>query len=603
MTMQSNGPSSIPGFFGGGAAGGSPGSSRPVLDFIYDPTTPTSGMVFQTWAALAAVIAALPEWCRPRITVRSSAIVPFAGMPPAGWDMRGAILRSRNPATGQVSLSIEDNAALRDVSEVTDGLLIICEPSTVYNVFRFTSLLPGEPNVIAWRNGAAFANLGSVAAITTPGGVPASSLIWVQDLAGTASAPVSTAPWVSVSGADLLVGSQIVCGVSGQLPDNWCSGAGNLLYHNGVDSRVPLTPGFTGTLLPVVFSARAPNVVYSPGVPANWTVVPDDVAEALDALAALSVQPRSQVFAASGTFVVPAGVTRVEVWGRPGATGGGGGGAGGNGFSGGAAGGGGGGARGGSGGGSCELRGPIFLTVVPGQILTVTVGAGGAGGAGGLNAGTRLGAAGLAGGTSSVDLLQFQARGRVGGAAATGAAANGTAAAGGAAQSGGTPAAGTGYGTLSVAGTASVTPSAGGAPGANGGTPSGSTVGARTLIYGNLSSAGGANGAGGALATSRGGGGGGSGGGSGAYGDGGPVYGGAPTLALGGNGGAGGAGNNAGNGANGIAGAVGAAGTNGGGGAGGGGGGGGGAGSVTGGLGGDGGAGGAGSPGVVVIRW
>lgn len=101
-----------------------------------------------------------------------------------------------------------------------------------------------------------------------------------------------------------------------------------------------------------------------------------------------------QVFNSAGTFTVPAGVTKimVEIWGA----GGGGGGGGGGGYSnfGGTGG-------GGAGGGYVK----DILTVVPGQVVTATIGQGGTGGGGGafcpVNCAGAPGSGGGNGGTSS----------------------------------------------------------------------------------------------------------------------------------------------------------------------------------------------------------
>lgn len=94
----------------------------------------------------------------------------------------------------------------------------------------------------------------------------------------------------------------------------------------------------------------------------------------------------SQTFTASGTFVVPAGVTRVLVEG----CGGGGGGGAASGAS-----------AGGGGGGGADSP-PRIVVVTPGASVTVTIGAGGAGGTIAAN-----GATGGAGGTSYFGTMEF----------------------------------------------------------------------------------------------------------------------------------------------------------------------------------------------------
>lgn len=110
---------------------------------------------------------------------------------------------------------------------------------------------------------------------------------------------------------------------------------------------------------------------------------------------------RRTIFTGSGSWVAPAGVTFVTVYGRPGCGGGGGGagGGGGGGTSGvdGAQGGSGGGA--GSPGGSASLC-EAFVEVTPNTSYTITIGAGGTGGAngtGGAGGSSAAGSIGTAG--------------------------------------------------------------------------------------------------------------------------------------------------------------------------------------------------------------
>lgn len=117
---------------------------------------------------------------------------------------------------------------------------------------------------------------------------------------------------------------------------------------------------------------------------------------------------QSQTFTSNSTFTVPAGVTRLEVYGRGGAGGGGG--------AGGAAGGTG---SGGGGGGVASYPELATLGVSPGDVLTVTVGAGGAGGVGGETGFD--GAAGSRGSNTIVGALTFRgAKGGGGGASNAG---------------------------------------------------------------------------------------------------------------------------------------------------------------------------------------
>lgn len=330
-----------------------------------------------------------------------------------------------------------------------------------------------------------------------------------------------------------------------------------------------------------------------------------------------------QAFTTSGTFTVPAGVTTLFVYGRPGAFGGSGGAGGAAGFGGGAQGGGGAGGSGGSGGAGSQLAGPYPIAVTPGQVLTVVVGSGGVGGlagnggAGGVGVGG-IGGFGQPGGIPSLSSVSGAGvslvfYGATMAQAASDSASNaqpGTAAAGGLAVSSATVSVtSVGYGSLGTVGNVRTAPTRavagnGGAPGVAGSSSFGFSTGASASNwYGNVRSSGPGASVGGAAAASRGGGGGGGGGAPGCPGDGGyfnPVT---PPVANGSPGGVGGAGNAAGPGLAGADGQAGSNGANGGGGSGGSGGGGGGSGVPTGGSGGRGGVGGRGSDGIVLLVW
>jgi hypothetical protein len=131
-------------------------------------------------------------------------------------------------------------------------------------------------------------------------------------------------------------------------------------------------------------------------------------------LGQLFIGNRKSVFTANGTFTVPSAVTTIWVSGW----GGGGGGGGGNALSTSAQGGGGGGAYP----GEIAIKNPIAVT--PGEVLTITVGAGGAGGAGTsslANAGN-----GTAGGSSIVSSGNTNLLALAGGSGGSGATAYST---------------------------------------------------------------------------------------------------------------------------------------------------------------------------------
>lgn len=406
---------------------------------------------------------------------------------------------------------------------------------------------------------------------------------------------------------------------SGQLPDPAVVGKAmwRLYITSGTQNVVTLLR-FGGETIQGLAANRAIQAPYG-----RWILVCDGVNYNL-----LGQNRASMIFRSSGTFTPPAGVARLDVIGRPGAGGAAGGGGGGGGF-GGATGGGGGGGRGG-GGGASAMNIATRLQVTPGNVLTITVGAGGVGGTAGTagppNAAGGAGGSGGAGSVSEIlagatSLYRWSRTGSAGGigcgAGGTGggAGAAGTAGAGGAgATTGGTTTAASscypgGWGTTSLGGgnggggAATGTSTNGSSAGGVGAQATNGPAGFPGLLASEL---GGSSDVG--TATHGAGGGGGAGGGAvigACYDPDGTSC--ATNSGQGGgrvtNEGNGGAGVDVAVGTNGVAGDPGEAGTYGMGGGGGQGGGGGGGAATTGGSGGAGGAGGAGSDGMVYLSW
>lgn len=196
---------------------------------------------------------------------------------------------------------------------------------------------------------------------------------------------------------------------------------------------------------------------------------------------------QTQTYNASGTFIVPAGVTtvQVEAWGG----GGGGGGADGQNFS----------TRAGGGGGGGAYRKTINVSVTPGQTINVTVGNGGDGGNGGSN--------GTSGETSIfASATQVTASGGGGGTAGTGSDRTGAGGAGGVGTfnggAGGTASSSNGGGGGGGAGTTGGG-GAGGAPTAGTAGAGGGGAGGASTSSGNGSNAAGLSGGGGGGRTSN----------------------------------------------------------------------------------------------------
>jgi hypothetical protein len=177
--------------------------------------------------------------------------------------------------------------------------------------------------------------------------------------------------------SDVAVGNALISGGVGSAP-----GYGKVGLTTHVSGTLPVANGGTGTA-----TLALNNVLLGNTTSAVQTIAPGASGNALISdgttwsSSAVPTTPLNiQVFTSSGTFTVPAGITRVKVW-AYGAGGGGGGGSG----TGGAANGGSGGAGG---------LGSAFITgLTPGAAITVTIGTGGNGGVG-ANSGQTSGTAG-----------------------------------------------------------------------------------------------------------------------------------------------------------------------------------------------------------------
>lgn len=273
------------------AIGGSGASGSSPL-FIFTPGGVQSGNVYSNWAQMMAAIATLPLGALPivrfvpQIGGPNTFAIPLAGMPVAGWDMVLGSWESFTFATGSFVVTIPDGVRIANLATIQNGLQVEAAPTTDYGVFNYNT---GLPWILAVGLGAKLVNLspGGVAGLIVTPGTLTVPVVYVQNQATIAIPPASTGPIVKSSGTDSIIGVQQNAGGLGGLPDGWIEGTGSSLqYQNGIDSTIPLIPGWTGPTPTIFQAAKATNLEYTPAVPANWTPAPTQAASALDQLAA-----------------------------------------------------------------------------------------------------------------------------------------------------------------------------------------------------------------------------------------------------------------------------------------------------------------------------
>ena len=207
---------------------------------------------------------------------------------------------------------------------------------------------------------------------------------------GTANITISDATAVKLTGNETIAGTKTFS--SNPISTATQSTATNALTRKDyVDTKAPVaSPTFTGTVtLPATTSIG--------NVSSTELGYLDGVTSSIQTQLNTKLGTNSQTFTASGTFTVPANVTRILVYV---ARAGGGGSGGGKGSTTGGDGG---------GGGASVFSSPIWINTTPGSTFTVIIGAGGAGGAGGTSEvnGILSGPGGI-GGLTSFGLYKFQ---------------------------------------------------------------------------------------------------------------------------------------------------------------------------------------------------
>lgn len=258
------------------AAIGQVGSST----LIFRPgAPPTQANVYDTWAALMAALAAVPNASDACVQIDGSLAPP--SIPAGVWDLRGAAMQGPFTSTNTVTCDLEDGCVLLNLFRVRNFLTLNCKSTTVPAI-----TLPSGAGLLL----EIASTIQNDPASTVPAVlVPANNTSIIVCLTGGRVGNGTACAQVDLNGALILL-LDLMAG----LADNSVVGAGSLLVAltspsaTTFSSWPPVQPGVAGIL--------ASSIQYAyligfnpPGLnPGNWlNAPPADVNQAVERMAAL----------------------------------------------------------------------------------------------------------------------------------------------------------------------------------------------------------------------------------------------------------------------------------------------------------------------------
>jgi len=265
------------------------GGGSPTL--IFRPGAPSTQVnVYDTWAALMAALAAVPNASDACVQIDDSLAPP--SIPAGVWDMRGAPMQGPFTSTNTVTCDLEDGCVLQNLFRVRNFLTLNCKSTTVPAL----TLVGGVGLLLEVASTIQNDPASTVPAIL----VPANNTSIIACLTGgrvgngTACAQV-----------DLNSGLIILLDLMAGLADNSVVGAGSLIVlltspsATSFSSWPPVQPGIFGFLASSIQYAYL--IGFSPpGLnPGNWLNAPPlDVNAAVERMADL-------LFALNGGNPIP----------------------------------------------------------------------------------------------------------------------------------------------------------------------------------------------------------------------------------------------------------------------------------------------------------
>lgn len=283
-----------------GALGGGGG-----LTFTnYFPNDPGKG-VYTDWAEFMAAVALIPIGTLPTLTIAcvgTPFVVPSAGMPVNGWDMRGGVLRSFYFGTGAVVLDLPAGVKIDNCFGITDGLVLVIAPAAGAGVLEWSALPPQAARIFAVGPGCYVRNNGAGALMRSPGDQPGGTthvLSFAGSNFGVADPPLPVGAkllFLSNDGGQNDDGGVLVQqGTVGGAPTDCLAnnGTNNTLVSIFDDTANPLTrdvptwqPSFTGTVALTGAASDAQNLTFTTTNSAFWAGNPTTTRDAIDRLAA-----------------------------------------------------------------------------------------------------------------------------------------------------------------------------------------------------------------------------------------------------------------------------------------------------------------------------
>jgi hypothetical protein len=254
---------------------------QPSFVFADSGTQDVAAGRYTSWADLMAKLATVQIGAAPVIVVALTVgpfVVPLAGMPVDGWDLRGGTLRSFYRATGAVVLELPAGVKLNNCFGIDDGLVLTIEPGAGTGVLEWTALPAQAPRIFQVGDGCYIRNNDAGALMRSKGDQPGGTthvLVAFSSAFAVADPPVPAGAklvHLSADGGQNADGIVLVQGQSalGGLPTDCVenSGAANVAIVIYDICANPLTPNmalwqpsFTGT---VVFSYAVANPLVLP---------------------------------------------------------------------------------------------------------------------------------------------------------------------------------------------------------------------------------------------------------------------------------------------------------------------------------------------------
>jgi hypothetical protein len=264
---------------------------------IWQPGGTAIGITVTEWSEVQAYIALREGAC----TVKVDASHGAATIPAGTTDCEGRVTfaAAEDTIAPQTLLTLADNAVLVNPATFTGFLHVVFQGASQPNLQLPTG------NVLIVQNGAELDNQGTQPLLQLAASqVVAIAFFFGGSFRANPSAlvamPVATAAvaMIQIGNGGFQGTNNVITGVSGT--------TASINTDASLNGAVPTNPGFLGTFALNLLD-KANLVSYTPGNTADWTnwgPVPDEVADALDDLAARTIEPLPRTSWAQATWFI-----------------------------------------------------------------------------------------------------------------------------------------------------------------------------------------------------------------------------------------------------------------------------------------------------------